>query len=418
VAQTPKAGSTPPKPVTTLGANAPQKTGASAVKPSIGKRILNYLMFWRKPTTPRPKKTWWREWLDAGLFAAVVAIIIRTFFFEAFTIPSSSMERSLLVGDFLFVSKLHYGIRLPMVPLAVPFVHNSLPGGTTKSYLDWIVLPYMRLPGFTDIERGDVVVFNYPADDIRPNNPALGPITIPVMKENYIKRCVAIAGDKFEIRNQTVYINDEAQPNPDLSQFRYRVYTKGGEGFNQLMLEEMGYRTPGNPNPNQYGYSVQDSCWRFDMTVDALNTFKGWSNVLKVERDAVPKSYADPEVYPQDPKNFPYNVDNFGPVVIPKEGETVQLTLSNLSMYARIIDVYEDHDLKVDGNTIMIDGQPATSYTFEMNYYFMMGDNRNSSADSRYWGFVPEDHVVGKPVLIFFSKENSIRWSRIFNLVH
>jgi signal peptidase I len=378
------------------------------------------IQFWKKDKGQqkvKPKKSALREWVDAIVWAGGAALIIRTFVFEAFMIPTASMERSLMVGDFLFVSKFHYGTRLPMIPLCVPFVHNKLPFANAKSYLNWIELPYFRLPGITDVKRNDVVVFNYPADDIRPNNPDLGPVEEPSMKENYIKRCVAIPGDTFEIRQQQIYINGKKGENPENYQYRYLVRTKPGDSFNpKRLLEEYGYRDPGDHNSNWGLAPGADSYWLL-MTNDMAKQFTSMPNVLEVRRDSMPQAMADQEIYPQDAAHYPWNLDNYGPMVVPKKGDSVKLSIYNISFYARIIHNYEKHELDVVNGKILIDKKETDSYTFEMDYYFMMGDNRNNSLDGRYWGFVPENHIVGKPVLVVFSLENGIRWERIFSSI-
>ena len=383
------------------------------------------LAFWRKPTptdkpaqAPKPPKPWWREWLDAMVFAGGLALIVRTFLFEAFMIPTSSMERSLMVGDFLVVSKFHYGIRLPMAPVAVPFVHNRLPLSHSKSFIEAVRLPYLRLPGFVDIKRNDPVVFNYPADDIRPNDTALGPVFNPAMKENYIKRCVAIPGDLLEIRNLQVYINGKPGWNPPQRQYRYTV-TTNGEGFNPKNLEKLGFRMPRrgeyqrDPNAN---FDFEGGL-RFDLTPELVETFKGYDNVRSVERLPFPARMAMPGIYPQNYVRYPWNLDNFGPLRLPKRGMKMKIDTSNIDLYRRCIEAYERHKVEVKDGKVYIDDKAATEYTFEMDYYFMMGDNRDNSLDSRFWGMVPEDHIVGKPVLVFFSKERGIRWERLFMLI-
>jgi signal peptidase I len=390
----------------------------------------------------KKKKSKLREWFDSLLFAAIAALIIRTFFIEAFMIPTSSMERTLMVGDFLFVSKLHYGTRLPMVPLAFPFVHNRMPNTGGKSFVDWIVFPYARIPGFTDVERGDIVVFNYPADDIYCNDlmgdapGGLGPITVPSMKENYIKRCVAQAGDLFEIRNGDVYINNQLQEAPPEACFRYYVRMKPGSILTDAFLAEYGFRPVGAPNGNWGRYpDMPPNTYFLDMPASLVPTFQAFPSVDSVYRFTYPREYFDntrlwvPGTtnrfehgaihFPSDTSRYRFNPDHFGPVTIPAKGATVQLSLENIGWYERIIGAYEGHDLQVDWSSgvIKIDGQPASSYTFEMDYYFMMGDNRYNSLDSRFWGFVPMDHIVGTPIFVLFNREPGygMRWNRWFH---
>jgi signal peptidase I len=315
-----------------------------------------------------------------------------------------------------------------MVPLAVPFVHNKLPFGNTKSYLDWVVLPYMRLPGFVDVQRGDALVFNYPADDIAPNNPLLGPVKEPSMKENYIKRCVAQAGDTLTLREGQVYINGKAVQNPPDLQYRY-VLTMHDAPLNALVLKDLGFRrdpAPLGENANwkpamaeealQYVDSVpQGYHYLLYMPAYLEESFKPFKNAT-LQRARDPRTYANPQIYPGAPRNFPWNLDNLGPLYVPKAGETVQLNNRTLALYRRCIEAYEGHKVDIDiaGNQVLIDGKPADSYTFEMDYYFVMGDNRYMSLDSRFWGFVPEDHVVGKPLFVLLSMEGGVRWGRLF----
>jgi signal peptidase I len=384
---------------------------------------LTKLQFWKKTApdttaTAKPKKSWLREWLDALVFAGTVALIVRTFFMEAFMIPTSSMERTLMVGDFIIVSKFHYGIRLPMAPVAIPFVHNRLPGTHTKSFIEAARLPYLRLPGFVDVKRNDIVVFNYPADDVRPNDTLLGPVFNPAMKENYVKRCVAVPGDVIELRNIQVYIDGKPGWNAPDQQHRYLV-TTNGEGFNPKNLEKLGFRLPRrgsyerDPNAN-FDF---DGGMRFDLTNELVKTFQSFSNVTKVERPSMPFGTPMGGIFPQDYRRYPWNLDNFGPLKIPAKGMTIKLDTANLPLYRRCIEAYEQHKVEVRDGKIYIDDALAIDYTFAMNYYLMMGDNRDNSLDSRFWGMVPEDHIVGKPVLVFFSKERGIRWERLFKLI-
>ncbi|MEM6800709.1 MAG: signal peptidase I [Bacteroidota bacterium] len=389
-----------------------------------------------------PKKSSLREWGDALLFAGVAALIIRTFFIEAFMIPTSSMERTLMAGDFLFVSKFHYGARMPMTPMSVPFIHNKIKFSfagkeiLAPSYLDWLTLPYMRLPGLEDIERNDIVVFNFPAHDIQDLGDGAGLVDIVSMKENYIKRCVAVPGDVLEIKRQQIYINGEKGWNPPNMQYEYLMETNG-KRFNPKKINELGFRkyvqpTPGQPrdpnvnrNPNfipvnNPRLSGHNSYIIFspDSVVQILRNF---DNVKKIDTvTAKPGKFNNGRsIYPK--KNnlngelFPFNIDNFGPITIPQEGMSIELTEENLSLYWRVIDVYEGHDLEVKGGKVYIDGTETTTYTFEMNYYWMMGDNRHNSEDSRVWGFVPENHIVGRPLFVFFSYEPDfgVRWNRI-----
>lgn len=383
-----------------------------------------------------------REWIDAIIFAVVAATIIRTFFIEAYTIPTSSMEGSLLRGDFLFVSKVSYGPRVPMTPLSFPFVHHTLPlSTTTKSYLEWIRLPYYRYPGFTDIERYDAVVFNYPDGDtlstvyqsnesyyslvrhngrreVWNNKRKYGDIiSRPVDKrENYIKRCVGLPGDTLQIIDQEVFINGRALTNPKYAQYSYQVITDGSR-LSDRLTDKLGIHEvvqSGNPKVS-YLYMNNESAEKLEETPIVRSVTK-----LK-----------HPASNPDDAKRiFPYNqkygwsVDNFGPLYIPEAGATVAINPENIDLFRRVIHAYERHDLKVEDGKIYIDGEERDTYTFEMDYYFMMGDNRHNSADSRYWGFVPQDHIVGKAVFVWLSLDpgkswfnGKIRWDKLFRLV-
>ena len=373
--------------------------------------------FWNKDKNreSRKKKSATREWVDAIVFAVIAATIIRTLFIEAYTIPTPSMERSLLVGDFLFVSKVNYGARTPMTPIAFPFAHHTMPIIGTKAYWDGIKLPYYRLPGLSDIKKGDVVVFNYPME-------ADSPYFRPVDKrENYIKRCQGTPGDTLRLINAQVYVNGKAMPNPPGEQTDYTVNPSLTE-LNPLILEELHVSNYDNiPYPT--------------MTRDAAAKLKAYSNVKSITPNIKQTGVADPfnpvfpAAYPKyklDPKNqdFNWNVDNYGPIIIPKKGWTVKLDSLTLPVYGRAIEVYEGNKLQIINNEIFINGKKTDSYTFKLNYYWMMGDNRHDSADSRYWGFVPEDHIVGKALFVWMSWDdnasflNKIRWSRLFRGVN
>lgn len=368
--------------------------------------------FWKKEK-PKKKKGFVREWVDAIVFAVIAATIIRLFLIEAYTIPTSSMEKSLLIGDFLFVSKVSYGPRTPITPLAFPFAHHTIPVFNSKAYLEWIKLPYYRLPGFGSIENNDVVVFNYPMEGFRPVD----------KRENYIKRCVGIPGDVLEVKKGVLLINDKEADKPEKMQHAYSVKTNG-TGFNKRVLRKLDV-TEGGRVSNQGDF-------RLTMTDEAVAELSELNNVLDVKRSVEKEGgYAeyifpnsDTEIQSNESQKFFWNVDNFGPVQIPKKGETVTLTAETLPIYERVIDFYENNDLKIEEDRIYINGVETTEYTFKMDYYFMMGDNRHNSADSRFWGFVPEDHIVGKAVFIWLSIDNQatklldkIRWNRIFNLI-
>ncbi|MES2139494.1 MAG: signal peptidase I [Bacteroidota bacterium] len=344
-----------------------------------------------------------KEWIKAILFAFITIILFRVFFFEAFTIPSPSMEKSLLTGDYILVSKLSYGPRLPNTLLSFPFAHQRLPfTENTNSYLDWIKIPYKRLFGSPDIERNDVVVFNYPMEDERPVD----------QRVYYIKRCVAIAGDTLEIRSGQVYINDKYSDVPEQLQFNYKILADT-DTIDSDTLTKLGI-TEGGKMHNKGEY------W-FTLNTENIDKIKQVPHVTSVEPLLEKKgSYSD-YMFPEN-EHFLWNVDFFGPLYIPKSGDSVQLTMESIPLYERIIGVYEKNSLRFSNDSIFINDKHSTQYTFKMNYFFMMGDNRHSSADSRFWGFVPEDHIVGKTVLVLLSIDKSeegsnIRWDRWFKAV-
>lgn len=345
-----------------------------------------------------------KEWGKAILFAFVTIILFRIFFFEAFTIPSASMETSLLTGDYVLVSKLSYGPRLPNTPLSFPFAHQHLPfTENTNSYLDWLKIPYLRLFSAPDIKHGDIVVFNYPMEDEHPVD----------QRTYYIKRCMGIAGDTIEVKAGQVYINGEYSDEPEKLQFNYKVIIDA-DSIDSDSLTKMGI-TEGSRLRNKGEY------W-FTLNYENLQKIKIFSKVKEVSPLLEKKgSYSD-YMFPEN-EHFLWNVDFFGPLYIPKSGDSAKITVEDLPLYDRIIRVYEKNNLRVSHDSIFINEKYSQSYTFKMNYYFMMGDNRHNSADSRFWGFVPEDHIVGKTVLVLMSidKRNDgshIRWNRWFNLVH
>ena len=364
--------------------------------------------FWKKKEKKtKKKKSELRSWFDAIIFAVIAATILRTFLIEAYTIPTSSMEKSMLVGDFLFVSKVAYGPRVPMTPIAFPLVHHTMPIFGGKSYSEIIKIPYHRMKGTGTIKRNDCVVFNWPAETLgRPID----------KKENYVKRCVGIPGDIVELKNSNLFINGSPQEEFDgmKNQWQYNVITKG-TGLNPNILLKKYDITEGGygRNKNEYNLTLTN------FNRDALNTFP---NVTKIEKRIEKNGeYAD-YIFPHN-KYFKWNIDNFGPISIPAKGTTIQLSVENLPLYKDIIQRYESNKIEVIENIIYINDTIANSYTFSMNYYWMMGDNRHNSADSRFWGFVPENHIVGKALFVWMSWDKNakgikkIRWNRLFTSV-
>jgi signal peptidase I len=371
---------------------------------------LNYVT--DRSLTPRSKAG---DTLSSLLFAIVVATLVHTYVMQPYTIPTSSLEKSLLIGDFLFVSKFHYGARTPMTTVAAPMVHDTIPVLHTKSYNKWPQLPYFRFPGMEKIENNDIVVFNWPVDTVykffdRSGRKADKPID---KKSNYVKRCVGIAGDSLKIVDGYVYINNKKLIVPERArpQYSYTV-TTDGSGFDQdYVMKEL--------NSTDGVYQTGQTTFLFRaLTEDAAARLKNNPIVKNVERNIAQQP--ESSIFPQNGK---WSMDNMGPIYIPQQGKTVALNAQTLPFYRRIISEYEQNDLKANGDEIRINGQIATSYTFKQNYYWMMGDNRHNSEDSRYWGFVPEDHIVGKPVFIWMSVDpngkgfNKIRWDRVFTTV-
>lgn len=390
------------------------------------------------------KKEGWREWVDAAVFAIVAATLIRTFIFEAYTIPSSSMEKTLLVNDFLFVSKLSYGPRIPNTPLSVPFVHNYLPNSNLKSYTTALSLPYIRWFA-SPVERNDNVVFNFPEGDTVVNkdgfqslipyyslirnlgrervatDPEFQPIAVhPVDKtDNYIKRCVGIAGDSLKIVNGILYINNQPAYVSPTSSTYYTFRTKNNTIVDVDFLREAGIRLnmeSGSPDFDSNG----GNGYRINLTLPELEILKKLpvidaASILK--EVAAPETNVTIDIFPFDTANHKWNVDNFGPIWIPKKGATITLTPQIISIYRRLITSYEHNTLEEKSGQFIINGTPTNQYTFKYNYYWMMGDNRHKSQDSRYWGFVPETHIVGKAWMIWFSWEKGPRWKRFFNII-
>jgi signal peptidase I len=455
-----------------------------------------YRSFGYKHTELRKRSKLYNDvmgWVDPILFAVVAAMILRTFFFENYTIPTPSMEKSMLVGDYLTVSKVAYGPKMPNTPISFPLVHNTMPfSPTKKSFVEWIRRPYHRLKGLGSVERNDVVVFNFPEGDtvfLNENSNFYYDIvrqlgwaqaqrmgrtdTRPVDKrENYVKRCVALPGDSLQVVHGQVYVNGRPQEAFPGMQYNYTVRTDGtGRKPNDPEIEafiaEMKYRKPDpGPRPNRpenhpeyqvwaqrmnelknfklnifsimhLGLSPDDlremnlslsdfgmignGVYHLPLTAENAAKIEAFGNVVSVVRDEALDPL--PQVYFPHDERYPWTQDNFGPIWIPKKGVAVPLTVDNLPLYRRIITTYEGHTLEVQGETILVDGVPAANYTFAMDYYWMMGDNRHNSADSRFWGFVPEDHVVGKSSYVWLSLDRerrfpaNIRWNRIFTRI-
>ena len=365
------------------------------------------------------------EWVSSILFAVIAATIVHTYFMQPFTIPTSSLEKTLLVGDFLLVSKFHYGARIPKTAVAFPMVHDTIPVVNTKSYLNDPQIPYLRFPGFENIERNDIVVFNWPVDTVNAfqqygdGKYYEKPID---KKSNYVKRAVGVPGDSLSVKNGFVFINGEQLQLPERAkpQFTYTGVTKG-QPFNPQTLYKVYDITDGfgyNPTTNEFTFVA--------ITEETFERLKNHPNVASIQRSADTVSKSS-RLFPNDRARW--NNDNFGPIYIPKKGVTVKITPESMPFYKEIIETYEgseyglNNKLSLNGTQVLLNGNPISEYTFHQNYYWMMGDNRNNSEDSRTWGYVPENHVVGKPVFIWLSWDSNasgfdkIRWDRVFTTV-
>jgi signal peptidase I len=377
------------------------------------------------------------EWIDALAFGIIVATIIRIFFVEAYSIPTSSMERSLLVGDYLFVSKVAYGPKLPNTPISFPFAHHTLPfTRNVPSYLEWIKLPFKRLAGFTYVKNNDVIVFNFPeGDTVVVQHPdqsyyalvrqygrefiheQFDLIRRPVDKrENYIKRCVGIPGDEIRISGGKLIVNGIHANENDQMQYDYFVQTDGSvidvDKFTELGLSESDIK-----------YNEGRSLYELPLTASLIGEVNSLPNIISVNRFENRNPYSGIHTIFPYHRDFRWNEDNYGPLVVPGKDIEIELSLDNLPLYHRIITLYEGNELDIRDEEIFINGELTNSYRFGMDYYFVLGDNRHNSADSRFWGFVPEDHVVGKAVMIWLSLDSerkfpkNIRWDRMFKSI-
>lgn len=373
---------------------------------------MNWKTFFQKKQSKPKSKL--REWREAIVFAVVVATLIRWGTVEAFVIPTPSMENSLLVGDYLFVSKLHYGARTPRTPLQIPLTHQTIWGTEIPSYLTWIELPSWRLPGISDVKREDAVVFNVP--DLTMNDGVDRPIDL---KTFYVKRCVGIPGDTLVIRNRKLFVNGKALGEPLDMKFSHLV--TADDEINKRNLTKIGidaddYYFLGR---NQEGKAF----YKMLLTASQLDQIRSASFISSIQNDYTTNDGPDKDIFPSA-MNTSWNGDNYGPVIVPAKGKTIPINQTTLAMYGETIRLYEHHKkVAIVDNTLTIDGEPVKEYTFTQDYYFMMGDNRNNSLDSRYWGYVPWDHIVGKPLFIWFSVDKHanfltrIRWNRIFTAV-
>jgi len=349
------------------------------------------------------------EFISSILFAIIVATTVHTYIMQPYTIPTSSLEKSLLVGDFLFVSKFHYGARTPSTAVAFPMVHDTIPFINKKSYLSFPQIPSFRFPAIEKIEKNDIVVFNWPVDTVYFfRDPSARKAIKPIdKKSNYVKRCVATAGDSLQIKNGDVYVNGKMLPFHDRQkvQYSYKITTDGSQFdenfiFNELQVTD-GIRVNSN---TEYEFQA--------LTDESVARLKNNPIVKSVEK--IIDTIGSKSIFPHT-KNW--TVDNLGPIYIPQQGKTVKLNIETLPFYKMIIEEYEKNELLVNENEIRINGKVATTYTFKQDYFWMMGGNRHNSEDSRYWGYVPADHVVGKPVFIWMSLDQNVPWSKVIDKI-
>lgn len=349
-------------------------------------------------------KSTWREWLEAVVIALIIVLSVRILIFEAFTIPTTSMERTLLAGDFIIVSKISVGPRLPNTPLSFPFSHQKLPfNKEKKSYSDFLKFPYFRLPGISEINRNDVLVFNYPMESEHPVD----------QRTFFVKRCIGLPGDTLMISERKIIVNSDTLPEPLESLFNYHLKTDNS-GIASLLFDSLEIADGGRIS-NQDDFSVAIT----KKVAAQLNEHPNVHDVIPyIEKKEVYNDY----LFPYS-ENFKWNIDHYGPLIIPQKGLTLKISAENIPLYERIISAYEGNKLEVFNDSVYVNGTYAEEYTFKMDYYFMMGDNRHHSSDSRYWGFVPEDHVVGKAIFTLFSLNKNasglkrVRWGRTFSKI-
>ncbi|MGY6650388.1 signal peptidase I [Wenyingzhuangia sp. IMCC45574] len=383
--------------------------------------IFDQLKYNENRSTKPPSKT--GEWVSSITFAIAAATLVHTYVMQPFTIPTSSLEKSLLIGDFLFVSKFHYGAKTPISPVALPMVHDSIPGTPLPSYVKGIELPYFRLPGLQKVKRNEIVVFTWPSDSLATMwNDNSGKFTYkPIDKRtNYVKRCVGIPGDSLEVRNGYIYINGKKTVLPDRAKPQFNYYVDTNRPFTADEIIH-GY----NVNPDEASI-IDRANNKYFINLDKEHALlmKKDPKVVSIKRSIDPKGIFDPAIFPHDPQ-YAWSQDNFGPIYIPAEGDVVELNEKSLPFYKRIIAEYEGNNFKEENGKYYINGVETNSYTFKQDYFWMMGDNRQRSLDARYWGYTPFDHVVGKPVFIWLSIDQNetainkkIRWERMFTTVH
>lgn len=368
---------------------------------------------WKKKPADKPQ-SFVREWFNSIVFAVIAATLIRWTTVEAYVVPTPSMENTILVGDYLFVSKLHYGTRTTSTPLQIPLTHQKIWGTDIPSYLDWIELPSYRLPGFTKIKREDIVVFNVPPRSLNDG------VDYPIqLKSNYVKRCVGIPGDVLEITDKIIMVNGQALSSPPDMKFSYTVISKDEITARNLQKMEL--------SSDDYTYlgrsKDQQAVYRMLLTENQLNTLRTASFIVSVEQRQSSRDTVEDDIFPSS-EFTQWNGDYYGPISIPHRGMSITINDSTLAIYGETIKLYEHHeDVQVDKSQLIIDGKMVADYTFKQDYYFMMGDNRHNSLDSRYWGFVPDDHIVGKALFIWLSLDyeanllHKVRWSRLFNVL-